>query len=129
MVETSKTANLIRLALFVTAFSLGLGFLAIPICTLSFQGQNPPSEDISFSVSGTITEESPGKLTVDGGQDMLFTVKYDSTTKIEHENGNPAKLSDLRVGVKILAKGTLTEEGDVIAKTITIEPRSKRPTE
>jgi hypothetical protein len=109
----------------VAAFLLGLGFLAIPICALSFQGENSPQQDISFSVSGPITEQSPGKLTVDGGQNMLFTVKYDSATKIDHDDGRPAQASDLRVGIKILAKGTLTEAGDVIAKTITIESGSK----
>ena len=88
------------------------------------QGQNQPP-DVSFSVNGTITEKSSGKLTVDSGQDMLFTVKYDSTTQIQHSDGSPAKASDLRAGVKILAKGTLTEAGDVIAKTITIESGSK----
>lgn len=58
---------------------------------------------------------------------MLFTVMYDSTTKIEHEDGSPAKASDLRVGAKILAKGNLAESGDVIAKTITIESGAKGP--
>ncbi|HEV2246028.1 MAG TPA: DUF5666 domain-containing protein [Terriglobia bacterium] len=124
---TSQAANPIRLSLFVAAFLLGLGFLAIPICALSFQGENPPQQDILFSVSGPITEQSPGKLTVDGGQNMLFTVKYDSATKIEHEDGSPAKPAELRVGAKILAKGILTEAGDVIAKTITIESGSKGP--
>lgn len=107
--------------------SVGLGLPTNPINALSFQGQNPPPQDISFSVSGNITEQSPGTLTVDSGQNMLFTVKYDSTTKIEHEDGSPAKASDLRVGIKILARGTLTEAGDVIAKTITIESDSKGP--
>ena len=123
----SKTANPTCPGLSVMAFVLGLGFLAIPICSFSFQGENPPPQDISFSVSGPITEQSAGKLTVDGGQDMLFTVTYDSATKIEHEDGSAAKPSELRVGVKILAKGTLTEAGDVVAKTITIESGSKAP--
>lgn len=111
----------------MSAFLLGLGFLAIPICALAFQGDNPPPQDISFSVNGAITEQSPGKLTVDSGQNLLFTVKYDSATKIERQDGKPASSSDLRVGIKILAKGSLTEAGDVIAKTITIESGSKGP--
>jgi hypothetical protein len=123
----SKTALPTRFALLVTVLSVGLGVLVTPINTLPFQGESPPPQDISFSVSGTITEQSPGNLTVDSGQNLLFTVKYDSSTKIEHEDGRPAKASDLRVGIKILAKGTLTEAGDVIAKTITIESGSKGP--
>ncbi len=92
-----------------------------------FQGQSPPPQDISFSVNGKITESSPGKLTVDSGQNMLFTVKYDSTTQIQHNDGSPAKASELRVGIKIMAKGDLTEAGDVIAKQITLEPGPKAP--
>lgn len=122
----SKTAYPIRRALFVTALLLVLATLGMPLRILAFQGQNQPP-DISFSVNGSITEASAGKLTVDSGQNMLFTVKYDTTTQIQHKDGSPAKASDLRVGVKILAKGTLTEAGDVIAKTITIESGSKGP--
>jgi hypothetical protein len=123
----SKATRPVRHVFSVMVISAGIGLLANPINALSFQGQNPPPEDISFSVSGNITEHSPGTLTVDSGQNMLFTVKYDSSTKIEHEDGSPAKASDLHVGIKILAKGTLTEAGDVIAKTITIESGSKGP--
>ena len=108
----------------MTTLLMGLVTLGIPFTILAMQGQNQPP-DISFSVNGDITEKSPGKLTVDGGQNMLFTVKYDSTTQIQHSDGSSAKDSDLRVGVRILAKGTLTEAGDVIAKTITIEEGSK----
>jgi hypothetical protein len=122
----SSTARPIRQTLFVTTLLLGFATLGVSLRLLAFQGQNPP-QDISFSVSGAITEKSPGKLTVDSGQAMLFTVTYDSTTQIQHKDGSPAKDSDLRVGVKIFAKGDLTEAGDVVAKTITIEPESKAP--
>jgi hypothetical protein len=106
---------------------LALVMLGTPLEFWGAQGQNPPPQDISFSISGNITEKSPGKLTIDSGQNMLFTVKYDSATSLQHADGNPAKVSELRVGVKILAKGILTEAGDVIAKTITIETGSKSP--
>lgn len=114
-----------RLFAFSTAILLWFVALGIPLCTLGAQGQNSPSAPITFTVNGSITEHSPGKLTVDGGQNMLFTVKYDSTTQIKDSDGKPAKASDLKVGVKILAKGDLTEAGDVIAKTITIQQKSK----
>ena len=119
-----KAARPIIRILLGTIFLLGLATLGMPLRGLAFQGQNQPP-DVSFSVNGNITEKSPGKLTVDSGQNMLFTVKYDSATQIHHGDGSPAKDSDLREGVKILAKGTLTEAGDVIAKTITIEEGSK----
>lgn len=124
MAGISKTARPTRRFLLVTAFLLVLATSGLPLTALAFQGQNPPP-DVSFSVNGTITEHSSGKLTVDSGQNMLFTVKYDSTTQIQHSDGSPAKASDLRVGVKIFARGTLTEAGDVIAKKITIESGSK----
>lgn len=113
-----------RRAVLVAALFLGLATFGISLEALAGQGQNPPSQPISFTVNGKITEASSGKLTVDGGQNMLFTVKYDSTTQIQHSDGSPAKGSDLKVGIKILAKGDLTEAGDVIAKKITIEPET-----
>ena len=127
MSSVSTATRPISRATRVVRLILVLGAAVTPLIALAAQGQNPPPQDISFSVNGTITEQSPGKLTVDSGQAMLFTVKYDSTTQIQHEDGSAAKASDLRVGVKILAKGTLTEAGDVIAKTITIESGSKTP--
>lgn len=114
-----------RLVALATAFLLGFVTFGIPLQALAAQGQNSPSAPITFTVNGNITERSPGKLTVDGGQNMLFTVKYDSTTQIKNSDGKPAKPSDLKVGVKILAKGDLTKAGDVIAKTITIQAESK----
>ena len=126
MARTSKTVHPGRRLILVTALLVGFAALGLPRRILAFQGQNQPP-DISFSVNGTITEKSAGKLTVDSGQNLLFTVKYDSTTQIQHEDGSPAKSSDLRIGTKILAKGTLTEAGDVIAKTITIEAEPKGP--
>jgi hypothetical protein len=122
-----SVARPIRRILFVAALMFACAISGTPFKSLAYQNQEPPPQDISFSVNGAITEQSPGKLTVDSGQNMLFTVKYDSTTKIFHEDGSPAKASELRVGVKILAKGTLTEAGDVIAKTITIQSGSKSP--
>lgn len=114
-----------RLVALVTALLMGFVTFGIPLKALGAQGQNSPSAPITFTVNGSITERSPGKLTVDGGQNMLFTVKYDSTTQIKNSDGSPAKASDLKVGVKILAKGDLTQAGDVIAKTITIQRESK----
>lgn len=104
---------------------LAFGMAGTVVAAPASQGQNPPPQPIAFSVNGSITERSAGKLTVDSGQNMLFTVKYNSTTQIKHSDGSPAKGSDLKVGVKILAKGALTQAGDVIAKTITIKTASK----
>ncbi|MEJ2008630.1 MAG: DUF5666 domain-containing protein [Acidobacteriota bacterium] len=117
----------LRRAVLTTALLVGLATLGVSLKAFSAQGQNSPSQPIPFTLNGTITEQSPGKLTVDGGQNMLFTVKYDSTTQIQFDDGDPAKASDLKVGAKILTKGVLTEAGDVIAKKITIKRGSKAP--
>lgn len=105
---------------------LVLGMAGTVVAASAWQGQNPPPQDIAFSVSGRITERSAGKLTVDTGQNMLLTVKYNSTTKIQHKDGSSGKASELRIGTKILANGALTQAGDVIAKSITIESGSKK---
>jgi len=117
-----RRVSLVTALLLVFLTTLGMAEMAVTVS--ASQGQN---QDIAFSVNGRITEQSAGKLTVDSGQNMLFTVKYDSSTKIRHKDGSPGKASELRIGTKIRAKGVLTEAGDVIAKTITIESSSKAP--
>jgi predicted NAD/FAD-binding protein len=89
------------------------------------QANNPPPQDVSFTVTGKITERSQGKITVDSGQNMLFNVEYNSQTKIQRQDGSSANVSDLKVGVKVRAEGVLTEAGDIIAKKIVIQASAK----
>jgi hypothetical protein len=88
---------------------------------LSAQGTNPPPQDMPFTITGNIIDHSPGKITISGGQNMEFDVKYDAETEIQHQDGSPAKDSELKVGIDIQVKGFLTEAGDINAKKIIIE--------
>ena len=105
----------------VALFLVGLSsFKAYP-AVLILQGNNPPSGDIPFTITGKIIDQSPGKVTLAGGQNMEFDVQYDSKTEIQHQDGSPAKASDLKVGIEIQVKGLLTEAGDIIAQKIVIQ--------
>lgn len=79
------------------------------------------SESMPFSVSGRIVKAEPGKITVGTGENIVFYVRYNQSTKIMRADGSAAEANDLREGIHVSVKGTLDEEGDVIAKTIQIE--------
>ena len=104
-------------------FLAGAGSLKTGI--LLGQANNPHPQNVSFTVAGKITDRSPGKITVDSGQGMLFDVVYNSQTEIERQDGTSAKASDLQVGVEVRAEGSLTEAGDVIANKIVIQASAK----
>ena len=77
-----------------------------------------------FTVTGNIIDHSPGKITISGGQNMEFDVKYDSKTGIQHQDGSPAKDTELKVGIDIQVTGLLTEAGDIIARKIVIQAKA-----
>lgn len=99
---------------------VSLGFASFT-ARLIAQGNNPPPQNISFTVTGKITDCSPGKITVSSGQDMLFDVQYNSSTAIQHQDGTSANGSELKVGEHVRVVGLLTEAGDIIAKKIVIQ--------
>jgi len=88
------------------------------------QSGNPPPQDMPFTLAGKIIGHSPGKITVSGGQNMEFDVRYDSKTEIQYQDGSPAKANELKVGFEIQVKGLLTEAGDIIAKKIVIQAKA-----
>jgi hypothetical protein len=105
-------------------FSTGAGSLKISPNILIAQGKNPPPQDISFTLTGKITDQSPGKITVSSGQNMQFDVQYNSQTEIQHQDGTSAKASELKIGVEVRVAGLLTEAGDIIAKKIVIQAKA-----
>jgi hypothetical protein len=107
------------------AVFLSLLFFVISGCRAYAQGNSPPPQNVSFTVEGKITEASPGKMTIDSGQNMLFEVRYDAKTNIQRDDGSTAKASDFRKGVEVKVAGDLTEAGDVIAKKIVIVSHPK----
>ena len=116
--RANKSACLVVVALMV----IGLSAFAP---SLVAQNNNPPPADMPFTVTGKILYHSPGKITISGGQNMEFDVQYDSKTEIQHEDGSPAKDSELQQGIEIQVKGLLTEAGDIIAKKITIQAKAE----
>lgn len=104
----------------VALFSIGLLLDAAHPPVLLAQGDNPPPQDMPFTLTGPIINHSPGKITVSGGQNMEFDVKYDSKTEIQHQDGSAAKDSEFKDGMEIHVKGLLTEAGDIIARKIVI---------
>jgi len=105
----------------VALFSIGFGSFKTHSNALIAQGANPTPQDMLFTVTGNIIDHSPGKITLSSGQNMEFDVQYDSKTEIQHQDGSPAKDSELKVGIEIQVKGLLTEAGDIIAKKIVIQ--------
>ena len=104
------------------------GFL---LCTLPFSGAAsaslaspvlaPAGQEMNFTLEGKITEKSAGKLTVSGGENIIFHVLYDDKTEIKKKDGSPGTAQDLRVGLTISVAGDLAESGEITAKKITIE--------
>src|SRR5690349_4575567 len=69
----------------------------------------------SFEVEGSITKQSPGKLTIDSGQGILFRVVLDDKTAIEKQNGDSGSEKDLKVGLKVHVVGDFQDSGEIKA--------------
>jgi hypothetical protein len=76
------------------------------------------SQAMDFVLEGKITRKAPGKVTVNTGQNIVFTVRYDDETVIKKSDGSPGSGNDLRVGIKVRVEGELTESGEVVALKI-----------
>ena len=81
----------------------------------------PTQEAMNFTVEGKITKQSPGKLTINTEENILFHVRYDDKTDIKKSDGSPGTVKDLRVGLLVRIEGELTETGEIIAQKIEIE--------
>ncbi len=81
---------------------------------------------MNFTLEGKITQQSPGKLTVNTGENIVFHVRYDEKTKITHEDGGEASAKDLQVGKRIRVEGNLTENGEVKAQKIVVLKESSK---
>jgi hypothetical protein len=122
--RAKRLARLVVVALFL----IGVGSSKTHPTLLLAQDTNPPPQDMPFTVTGNIIDHSPGKITISSGQNMEFDVKYDSKTEIQHQDGSPAKDSDLKIGIDIQVKGLLTEAGDIIAQKIVIQAKTEGST-
>jgi hypothetical protein len=80
-----------------------------------------PGQNDDSTMEGKITEKSPGKLTINSGENMIFHVLYDDKTEITKKDGSPGTDQDLRRGVTISATGPFSESGAIAARKISIE--------
>jgi hypothetical protein len=78
-------------------------------------------EAMNFTVEGKITRQSPGKLTIHTGENILFHVRYDDKTDIKKSDGSSGTAKDLRVGLLVRIEGELTEAGEILAQKIEIQ--------
>jgi hypothetical protein len=79
---------------------------------------SPKAQTADFVLEGKITRKAPGKLTVNTGQNIVFTVRYNDKTAIKKDDGTPGSADDLRVGIKVRVEGELSESGEVLALKI-----------
>ncbi len=84
-------------------------------------------QDFNFALEGKITRHSPGKLTVNAQENIVFQVRYDDKTEIKKKDGSAATAKDLRVGARVNVEGELTESGEVLALKIQIKEKSGEP--
>ena len=79
-----------------------------------------PPQNPSFDLEGTITRQSPGKLTISSGENIIFHVTYNDKTTILEADGSRGSERDLKVGVQVHIVGELEESGEVQAQKIEI---------
>ena len=113
---------LIRRRAVLAALVLGL----LPLCRATF-GAAPlplplPPQDSDFTMEGKITDKSPGKLTINSGDNMIFHILYSDSTEIKKRDGSAGTAQDLHIGLKISVAGSLAETGEITAKRIEILP-------
>lgn len=81
----------------------------------------PQDSSTNFTLEGTISDQSPGKFTVDTGGQMIFHVTYDKNTAIHKKDGSAGAAADLAVGAKVKVVGDLNNSGVVEAREIDLE--------
>lgn len=108
---------------FLALFFAGIATLALGVASWPKLAARPAPQDAStnFTLEGKIYEQSPGKLTVDTGGQMIFHVTYDKNTTIHKKDGSAGASSDLVVGAKVKVVGDLDNSGVVEARQIDLE--------
>jgi hypothetical protein len=106
-------------------------FAGLLLCTVPFSRtvlSSTPSavptsfaQDMNFTLEGKITEKTANKLTVSGGDNVIFHVLYNDKTEIRKKDGSPGTVQDLHIGLTISVAGDLAESGEITAKKIDIE--------
>ncbi|MGH9358478.1 MAG: DUF5666 domain-containing protein [Terriglobia bacterium] len=93
---------------------------------ITVQASVPPARasqqsGTNFGLEGKITKQSPGKLTVNSQDNMIFHVTYDNQTKITRKDGSAGSAADLVIGAQIRVDGSLDPQGVLEARRINLE--------
>jgi hypothetical protein len=118
-----RTANMKQRKYFLRWGMAATAALTLAVGSWKRLGALPLPQDTStnFTLEGTISAQSPGKLTVDTGGQMIFHVTYDKNTVIHKKDGSAGTAADLVVGAKIRVAGDLNNSGVVEARKIDLE--------
>ena len=81
----------------------------------------PSAQSSDFTMEGKITDRSPGRLTINSGDNIIFHVLYNEKTEVAKRDGSAGTVQDLHIGVTIEVAGDLAESGEITARKITIE--------
>lgn len=112
--------------MFVAALLVGLGAVEPPRESANSPWLLAQSQAMNFTLQGKISKQSPGKLTVNSEENIIFHVVYNDQTEIKQKDGSAGSPKDLRVGVIVRVEGELTEAGEIIAQKIEIQPAETR---
>ena len=109
-----------RLAGLVCTLTLCLVGFSLP----GWGAPPPPAQDSDFTMEGKITDKGAGKLTINSGDNIIFHVLYNDKTEIKKKDGSVGTAEDLHIGLTISVAGNLAENGEITAKTISIEAQA-----
>jgi len=90
----------------------------VPSLATSLASPAAAQEAMDFTIEGKISRHEPGKLTISAEGNIIFHARYDDKTTIQHADGSPASMKDLKVGVMVRIEGELPESGEIIAHRI-----------
>jgi len=112
--------------LLVCRFGIILSLCALPTATAPSAIDLPglllrAQETMNFTVQGKITKHTPGRLTINTEENILFRVRYDDKADIRKSDGTSGTAKDLRVGLTVRVDGELTEAGEILAQKIEIQ--------
>jgi hypothetical protein len=98
-------------------------FLIVLTCVGSLAVCSPPpqGQGTNFNLEGKITDEAPGKFTVNMEGNIIMHVSYDTKTEIYHKDGSAGSPKDLKVGAMVKVDGELNSSGVLQAHRIDLE--------
>jgi hypothetical protein len=98
-------------------------FVSVFACVASraFSSPPPQGQGTNFNLEGKITDEAPGKLTMQMEGNIIMHVTYDAKTAIHRRDGSQGSSKDLKPGAVVKVEGDLDSSGVVRANRIDLE--------